>query len=434
MDFWSILRFFINPVLYVFIFYMYLLYRRQVGIERRLFHARMTTASLELLRSIGYGVIGGLGASVLLIAFGVALSYQEMLLLWIVSVVLALFSVRFLSFAYAGGLLGILAFFAPWFHIGGTGILPSVIDWVNALHVPSILALVAVLHIVEGLLMHSKPEKGASPVYIAGKRGRAIGAFQLNKFWLLPLFIFMPGSTGAGFSFTGLPSWVPWFYSGSAVLSLLPVPSVVGYMDVAVTMPPFEKSKQSGKKIIWWGIALFIIAYAAKYLPVFALIGSLLSLFSHELIRIYGRLREKQISPLYVQLKDGVRVLAVIPGSPADEMGIVTGDVIIKVNGVNVLDKDDIYPALQRQSAFCKMEVKNQKGYIKYVQRSLYQGEHHELGIVLAPDASVQRYVKPGQASIVDLFRRKTYRLGGTGKIPPQETHVEVAQERDVSI
>ncbi|WCK54147.1 PDZ domain-containing protein [Aneurinibacillus sp. Ricciae_BoGa-3] len=434
LDIWSIPRFFMNPALYVFIAFIYLLFRRQVLLERRLFHVRITTTRAEVFRSIGFGLVGGVGASVVLLAFGVSLTYKELLSLWVISGVLALIHARFLSFSYAGGLLGVLAFVVPLFEGMHSPLIGWAADWLGALNIPSILALVSILLMAEGLLVRCQAESGASPVLVASKRGRIIGAFQLNRLWMMPLLIFTPAASG-GFDLQHLPGWWPWFYAGAASLSLLPIPAVIGYQDTATTVAPGEKARQAGKVIFLYGLGLLMIAYAAKYWMPLALIGSLGSFALPEMMRYNSRQKEKIEKPLYVQAGNGVRVLAVIPGSPADLMEIVTGDVIIKINGVRVVTKDDIYPALQQQSAFCKMEVKNRDGNIKYVQRSLYQGEHHELGVILAPDMSAAQYADVRRASIFDLFRIKLNSIQGTTEVRPDEQHQGLEQQgKDVSL
>jgi hypothetical protein len=433
LDIWSIPHFFMNPALYVFIAYIYFVYRRQVLLERRLFHVRITTTRAEVFGSIGFGILGGLGASVLLLAFGVSLTYKELLSLWVLSGVLALIHVRFLSFAYAGGLVGVLSFVLPLFNGLHATPIQWAADWLGALNIPSILALVGILHMAEGVLVRYRKEAGSSPMLVAGKRGRIIGAFQLNRFWMMPLLIFTPAASG--FALQHMPGWWPWFYAGATSLGLLPIPAAAGYQNTATTMTPGEKSRQGAKAFFLFGLGLLVIAYAAKYWMPIAFIGSLASLAVHDVMRYYSRQKEKTEKPLYVQLNDGVRVLDVIPGSPADLMEIVSGDIIVKINGATVVSKDDIYPALQQQSAFCKMEVKNRDGHIKYVQRSLYQGEHHELGVILAPDMSASHYVDVRRASIIDLFRIKLNSIEGKTKAHPDTEYAGPEQQgKDVSI
>jgi hypothetical protein len=397
---------FINPVLYVFALLLYWHYHRQIVQERKLFHVRLTSAPGELLGSLVFGAMAGIGISIALLLFGVAVSYHELLLLWGLSVLLSLVHIRFLSFTYSGGLLVVFSLLARLLSAedAGSGV-GQLITWLQEVNIPSVLALVAALHIAEGILLRVTPNQGLSPLFIKSERGRIVGAYAIQKFWLVPLVMFVTGEP-SGEYLPASPSWWPWFYAGVAALSLLPVPAVTGYADLAVFSTPQERIGQAGKMIFRFGVLLFILAYAGTYWLPIAVLGSVLALVGHEALWIYGVWQRRLYAPLYVQLKKGVRVLAVVPGSPADEMEIVTGDVILRVNGHDIQKEEDIYPALQQQSAFCKMEVMNKEGHIKYVQRSVYQGDHHQLGLIVAPDAAAEEYVEQGYSRIFWPFRK----------------------------
>ncbi|MED0670763.1 PDZ domain-containing protein [Aneurinibacillus aneurinilyticus] len=437
MDDWSglildlliqIPQFLISPALYIFALLLFWAYRKQIVQERKLFHARVTSGTGELVRALLFGAVAGLGVSIVLLVLGVTPSYHDIVLLWVLSGVLALLNIRFLSFAYSGGLLSVLSVLARFISVDGlNGWGKTILVWVQEVNIPAILALVAVLHIAEGILVRTIPKQGLSPVLVKSERGRVVGAYEIQKYWLVPLVLFVTGDASGAYvpNETG---WWPLFYAGAAVLSLLPVPAVTGYADLAVLSTPQDKARKTGKMIAWFGLALLALAYLGTWWLPIAVFGSILSLVGHEALRIYGEWKRRIHTPLYIQLKQGVRVLAVVPGSPADEMEIVTGDVIVRVNGNEINNKEEIYPALQQQSAFCKMEVMNKEGHIKYVQRSVYQGDHHQLGLIVAPDASADEYVEQGYRRLFGLFRRiRTHHNAETTEMP-------LEQGKDVSL
>ncbi|AMA71767.1 MULTISPECIES: PDZ domain-containing protein [Aneurinibacillus] len=413
-------KFLLSPALYIFALLLFWHYHKQVVQERKLFHVRLTSAPGELLRSLLLGALAGVGVSALLLLFGIALSYYDVVLLWGISILFALINIRFLSFAYSGGFLAIVSVLARLVPPDGAdGWLGQLLLWLRAVNIPGVLALVALLHIAEGLLVQLTPKQGFSPVLIKSQRGRVVGAYVIQKYWMIPAVLFVSGVPGGTYAIDA-SGWWPLFYAGAAALSLLPIPTVIGYADLAVLSTPQEKAKQAGRRIMLFGILLFVLAWAGVYwLPV-AVFGGLLSLLGHEAFRIYGKWQRRLYTPLYVQLKKGVRVLAVVPGSPADEMEIITGDVILRINGREINNKAAIYLALQRQSAFCKMEVMNREGHIKYVQRSVYQGDHHQLGLILAPDVETDEYVEQGGYNrLFGLFRKvRTRRNNESYEVP----------------
>jgi S1-C subfamily serine protease len=76
-------------------------------------------------------------------------------------------------------------------------------------------------------------------------------------------------------------------------------------------------------------------------------------------------------------------------------MGLKVGEIIVKVNGVTLTHETSLYKALQINAAYCKMEVLDLNREIRFVQGSLYQNEHHQLGVLLVHDV-VERKVAVG--------------------------------------
>lgn len=158
------------------------------------------------------------------------------------------------------------------------------------------------------------------------------------------------------------------------------------------------------------------------------LVTGLWIFLGNEGIRWSGRWKEKGKGPYYGRVPNGVRVMAIIPNSPAAQMDIEVGDVIVKVNGVTVSHQNDIYPLLQRQTAFCKMEVLNKEGNIKYLHRSIYEGEPHGLGVVPAPDQFARQYVKEGPLSLFRLFSSRIHYIN------ERPVNEDLGQGKDVSM
>ncbi|MNE56377.1 Cell division topological determinant MinJ [compost metagenome] len=95
-------------------------------------------------------------------------------------------------------------------------------------------------------------------------------------------------------------------------------------------------------------------------------------------------------------------------------MGLAAGETLHKVNGSYVKSKEELYEALVQNSAFCKLEVLNTEGELKFAQRARFAGEHHQLGVILAPDEQANYYTSSGPSSLWEIFRssRATNRRG----------------------
>jgi hypothetical protein len=403
-------QFFLHPFFYLFLFVIYLHYRRQMNLERQLFAVRIQTPFLQTMRSLGMGAAGGLLVSLMAGALGVVVQVQDLWLLWGLALLLALIRLRFLCFAYAAGLLTLLHAIAQ--------VAPGAVDipvigpvW-NAIGQAKplpLLALVAVMHLIEAMLVRWNGGRDASPVFVEGKRGRIVGAYLLHSFWLTPLALFVqvePGSLSGAL----YPGW-PFFSPGTASYGLLLLPTVTGYSDWTQTQTPEEKAGQIARQLALYAVGLLGLAALAVLWAPLTLLAALFALLGHEGLFLLSQWQERQRAPYFVPSSRGVKVMAVIPGTPAEEIGIRPGEVIVKVNGVSVRSKEDLYPALQVNPAFCKMEVLTRDGEIKFVQCAVYAGNHHQLGIIVVPDASTRVYVDMQRAGVVELIKQKLEKL-----------------------
>lgn len=409
-------NFFLQPMFYLGVIILILLYRRQISFERKLFSSRIHSLPVEVFRSLGYGLLGGIIASILMILLGIVFDPQYLWLIWLVTMFLLLFNVRFLCLSYSIGIVGFISGIMQLFE---QDIMLKMLnlnyDWLKDLivmllkiDIPTLIVIVAVLHLVEAILVKRQSAKQATPIFVESKRGRLIGGFQIQSYWLLPLFIFVPsGNFDQNVLFT--LSWWPLFSQG--MLTIIPVPAMIGYADFTTVYTPKEKTGKSFKYLLVYSLALLGLAFIASKVQEFQIIAAIFSGFGHEMVRFLGNRQEIKLPAKYVHPKDGLQVLAVIPGSLADLMDIKTGEVIKKVNGIPVTNKQEIYDALQKQSAFVKLEIINLDGQIKFAQHSIYTGEHHQLGIILSPDDEAPYYIELDDINLFKLIKQKFNRV-----------------------
>lgn len=397
---------FLNPVFYLFLFVIYLHYRRQMQVERQLFATRIQTPIVQTVRSVGMGLVGGILISLLAAGLGVVISLQDLYLLWGLALLLAMIRLRFLCFSYAAGLLALLHGVATVFP--GPGAIPWLGDlwtmFAQAKPIP-LLALVAIMHLIEAMLVRWNGGRDASPLFIEGKRGRIVGSYLLHSFWLTPLFLFVQMEPGA-ISGTLYPGW-PFFWPEAASFGLMLLPSVTGFSDMTQTTTPFKKAQQISKHLAVYALILLALSALAVWLLPLIVLAALFAIFGHEALFFWSQYHETMRSPFFIQSSRGLKVMAVIPGTRAEEMGILPGEIIVKVNGIHVRNKEDLYPALQANPAFCKMEVLTYEGEIKFVQCAVYAGYHHQLGIIVVPDAQTNVYVDMRRFSVIQLIKQK---------------------------
>ncbi|WP_314590311.1 PDZ domain-containing protein [Paenibacillus terrigena] len=401
----AIVQMFLQPFLYIAIILIVFQYRRQVMLERKLFSVKMHALGDQLIRTLLGGLLAGIGISLVSAFTGMTLTMEAILLVWFVALILMLFRVRFLCLAYAVGVLGVLQFIADRFPDWElTGFAGSVLTTLRSLDIPALAALVALLHLAEAILIRLQGAKFASPLFVEGKRGKLVGGYQMQSYWPVPLFLMIPSQT--------VGSVLPWtpFFGGEAWTNgwmLMAFPVVIGFSEWTQSRLPQEKAKQSSFWLMVYSIVLLGLAFAAGLWSPLMLIAALFAIAMHEWIYWYSTKEEAERSPLYVHDDRGLHILAVIPGTPAQVLGIEPGEIVHKVNGVAVRTKEELHQALRANPAFCKLEVINLAGEIKFLQRAIFAGEHHQLGVILAPDQDASYYVGKGPASIFTIVRMK---------------------------
>lgn len=402
----SILRLLLNPFYYLGIALILLQYRRQIRLERKLFHSRFHFLGSVSRRIIVWGLVAGLGVSAVMAFLGSALTLEAVILLWAVSAVLILFRLRFLCMAYAASVLALLGWLLEWFPQGAVtaaaGWLYRSMERVDG---PGLLALAGVLHVAEALLMRYQGSQTASPLFVESKRGRVQGGFQLYGFWPLAMFLIVPAQGMEGLT---LP-WQPLFSSGLAASgwTVLAVPAVLGFTERTWTRQPKEKARRTSGFLLLYGLVVLGLATGSHWVGWLLPAAAVLTVAMHEGLLWLGTWEEGRGVPIFVHDDRGLKVLAVVPGSPAEELGVRTGEVLEKVNGMRVRTREELHQAMQINPAYCKLELLNLEGQTRFTGRAMYAGDHHQLGILLCPDDQARYVVEERQrVSLISVLAR----------------------------
>ncbi|MBE3552227.1 MAG: PDZ domain-containing protein [Kyrpidia tusciae] len=347
-------------------------YLAQVRVERRLHGVRMHRASIRWGVSLVLGMAGGFVASTVLWVLGLAGEGPGMAWAAAVTLVLGWVRSRWMTFAYGAGVVGLASLAARWFPQGWipTGWAEF---WAGLIHldVPSMLGAAGVFGVVEGLLVAVIGHLWAVPAPLPGRRGGAVGGYLLQQFWV------MPAVTTASFL-----SW-----PAGAILpgGLAPVPIPVGFETAAVARLPRERALASAGMIALFGCILLALAWVARERSALAWAAALFAPVAREWISLWSFRREWSGSPRFAQGPGGIRILAVVAGSPAAALGLRPGDTVTEVNGREVHSLTSLYEAIRSQPAFVRMEVRDPAGDVRICSRSRYEGEPHLLGVVAAP-------------------------------------------------
>jgi len=405
----GLLELIIQPFYWAGLLLLLLYYRRQGILERKLFHIRLHAYGVPVARALLGGLVAGIILSLILAGVGFTLTMEGAAAVWIMALLLLIFRIRFANLIYAVGALGLLQLIFGWIPgLPDSGVLGTIVQAVEGLNIAALLILAALAHIAESVLIAKQGKWFALPTYIPGKRGRPIGAYVLRMLWLIPTLLLVPSESGL----LTLP-WTPPLlsilgFSESMNYTLLALPVMVGMSEATWTLFPERKAIQVAKRgILFGGVLLVLAVVAVFWTPVAAWIGIAGIVLREALIRDSHREEDGQAA-IYSDSGRGLKILAVQPHSPADDMKILPGETLLKVNGSVISNRQQMHEALRMNSAFCKLEVQNRNGESKFLQRPIYAGDHHQLGFIFAPDdASVSE--KPNKPlSLLGLWSVQT--------------------------
>ncbi|MCQ6275716.1 PDZ domain-containing protein [Bacillus sp. V3B] len=371
----------LNPVFYYVFFLAAMLGISRVKRERKSFHVRAENAYFELRQLLPLGIGIGLILSVVVIGLGLVIPIETIIFIALFTLLWSfLAKVRLLSPIYTVG----FAFFATLFFLRQKWSFPFIQsqtpEW-SPMILPAISVLVCLLIVAEGIFILRNGSKGTSPKLIKSKRGLQVGVHEAKRLWMLPVFLIIPGEAlSAPFE------WWPIFSIAGETYSLMLVPFAIGFSQQVQGMLPVKAIKQVGRKVIVFGILLTCLSAVGYWYPLASIVVVALAIIGREVISMRQRLFEDSLPFYFSKRNHGLMILGVIPNSPAAKMGLGVGELITKANGVSINNEESFYEALQKNRAHCKLEVLDVNGQIRFVQRALYEGDHHELGILFVQD------------------------------------------------
>ncbi|MFZ3591754.1 PDZ domain-containing protein [Bacillus sp. DJP31] len=390
MDIWlieflkGIGRFFLHPVFYFFILLTLLLGYYRVKQERKHFHVRIFDSISELKSMLTQGLFAGLIISLVTLGLGMVLPVGGLVLVGLVTILLSLTLVlRLLSPAYVLGLSFLLSFILPQFTTG-IPMIDSLVRELASIHPATFGVILALLLLTEGFLIFKDGLRISSPRLETSKRGRFIGSHISNRLWMIPVFLLLPGNAVTSFF-----PWWPLLSLGEQTFALCVVPFGIGFYQRTRGSLPSEAVSFTGKRVIALGLFILLLAVVTFWIPIMGIATALLAMIGRELLSIQQRVQDDD--HLFFSSRDlGLVILGVIPKSPADKMALKVGELITKVNGISIKNVEGFYQSLQKNRAFVKLEVVDHNNEPRLVQRALYDGEHHELGLLFVQDEKVE--------------------------------------------
>ncbi|MGH2317240.1 PDZ domain-containing protein [Planococcus sp. SE5232] len=373
-------RFFVNPVLYIALLAAVLLGYYRVKKERRIFRIRIVYGLTEFKRLLKDGWLYALVFSVLFAGIGLVVPVDWLIALSIVSILLmATTFYQAGSFVYlAAAAVGLswLVNANGWslnfglFEFEGTAF---AYEWL----VP--VALIAgALVFAEGKMINKAAADAASPRLHKSGRGLKAAAYLSKRLWLLPILLVVPGTVIDSYA----PYW-PQLPIGETSFSLILFPFVFGFLGRSQRTLPVYLYPLVGKAVSTLGIGIIVVGLAALLWQPLAAVALAAGVIGRIAITIHFALKERSGNYAVTPQSQGVMIVDVLPGSPADKMGLLRGEVIRKVNGIAISNESELYEAIQVNAAHCRLEVLDHNLEVRLRQHVIFRHDHHRLGLLV---------------------------------------------------
>ncbi|WP_223634877.1 PDZ domain-containing protein [Planococcus sp. 4-30] len=373
-------RFFVNPVLYIALLAAVLLGYYRVKKERRIFRIRIVYGLTEFKRLLKDGWLYALVFSVLFAGIGLVVPMDWLIALSIVSILLmATTFYQAGSFVYlAAAAVGLswLVNANGWslnfglFEFEGTAF---AYEWL----VP--VALIAgALVFAEGKMINKAAADAASPRLHKSGRGLKAAAYLSKRLWLLPILLVVPGTVIDSYA----PYW-PQLPIGETSFSLILFPFVFGFLGRSQRTLPVYLYPLVGKAVSTLGIGIIVVGLAALLWQPLAAVALAAGVIGRIAITIHFALKERSGNYAVTPQSQGVMIVDVLPGSPADKMGLLRGEVIRKVNGIAISNESELYEAIQVNAAHCRLEVLDHNLEVRLRQHVIFRHDHHRLGLLV---------------------------------------------------
>lgn len=374
-----------TPLLYWTFILLIIAGARRIKRDRKNFGTKVFGLFSEQSRTILISLVFGTVISLVFVLFGFVLTWEIIIVLSIITILLSLNgSFQFLSASYTIGIT-----FALVLILANISLPEQVTQWIqfdniSSMHFISLSILIGLLLLAEAIMIQTTKHTSTFPKLEQSNRGLWIGAHELKRMSIIPVLTFIPANEAAHV----LPFY-PFFELGTDTFQLVFVPFIIGiqYNIRGTKVVNALKYLTTYKMIHSFILIAFILV--SLYFPIVSLLVVVLAILMNEWITLRYRTKEMNKAPYYAPSNEGLKVLAVIPKSRAEQLEILPGETIVSVNGKPIVNSIEYYAALQRSGAFVKLDIINLEGELKFVKSALYEEDHHDLGLIF-PEAPIK--------------------------------------------
>ncbi|WP_067621161.1 hypothetical protein [Alicyclobacillus acidiphilus] len=415
-DWWTIawiaiLTFLLNPLHYVVTGLVIWDLTRNVKLERDWFGVRVTRIGKTLLVRYAKSCLVGLLASVALLAIGVEVSWQSMLYVTLMALVLGLIRSRFAATPFAISASLILSELTKVLPLPKTGAWHGVVQVIQSVQAGPWLAIGAVCSLAELVMTMWNAHDAVLPTLVTSRRGRRIGALKLQLGFVVPVVTWMTPIHHHAV----VIDWSvhPWLFANWPPISFGALPLVFGIHALLTSLDPARVLRQlSYLQLIV--VLVFIAGFTAGHWlwPAYQWYTAVVVIVLFEVFRFLWRRTDAGMEPMCAPDTRGLRVLYTIRNSLSAKLGVRPGEIVTHVNQIPVHTEYDLHFAMEQNPAYAKFQVIDTRGELRLVSSPVFEGERHQLGLLLVvpSDEPAMRLRRPfGLLETLYLRRAKRH-------------------------
>lgn len=365
---------------------------KKIAIMQKMIMGESLDSPFELtISQIVLGIFAGAIASLMFTFLGLVFDENSNIyLLFMLSLFFMAFKPKFICFAYSGAVLGLTSLI---FKYAAIILHMPKLDIIN-IDILTLMTLVGVLHIIEGMLVMLDGSRGAIPVF-TNRDNKIIGGFALKRYWALPVAILILLSTASTDLLAGqslmTPQWMPTIRGDivarilkNSVIASIALYGVIGYSSITFTKTKGKKTLFSGSLIMSYGILLTAISQLAVFGVAYQFLILVFAAGLHEAMLQLEKHLELTLKPKFMSSDEGIMVLEVAPRSPAFQMGIQSGDLIVQINDKVIEFEEEIINIVKGNFKSLTFKIKKPSGELKDMSYS-NMSVNKRLGIVIVP-------------------------------------------------
>lgn len=350
--------------------------------------------NFEIKRFFAWGIIPGIILSLVSVVLGLPVTIDWIIIYHIVTIVFLGLGYRFIHPVFTFSTAGLIIYGLSLF-VTEESLFDNILEqWNSPISNGSMLTLdsVQVILVLTVLLLLSTLAvlyKGNMdqfvPRFLKTKRGKLVARYRMTPLWLIPLIVIVPGET-----FTALFDWWPVFSVGNQTYSFLIIPVLLGFRYTVQAQLPNEAKQALLRDFSILSMLTVVLAGASFWIEEFSVAGLALLLFGGVYVLYRHRQRERKWTFKFGPDHDGLRVVAVRPGSPAERMGIEIGDVLIESNNLRLTSSEDLTESLFNNRSYSKLKVKRLDGELVMAETPIYEEDAHDLGLITLEEIELQ--------------------------------------------